>query len=79
MPGAPVLLFFTGKPHNVIWCAVQNAAQLFQRDKGDVTVLFQSVKGFVVDARFDKAILRYAFLFHRVPQWAVINNNNHHL
>lgn len=68
------LFFVINEFNNIIWRAVENVAQLFKRKKSYIFSFLQGVKRFVINPRFQKIILRYIFLFHRLPQWIVADH-----
>ena len=60
--------------HYIVGCASDDRAQLFQREHGDVLVLLEGVKRLVVDPMVQQIVLRDAFVFHGLPQWAVVDH-----
>lgn len=68
-----------GEADDVIGGAADNAAELFQRDHGDVAALFQSVQRLVIHAALQQLVLGDATALHSFPQGAVIKHHGHHL
>ncbi len=68
----PVLTAAQGGPlfyklYDIVWRTPNNVTQLFQGEHGDIFVLFQRIKGFVVNARLQKLVLGYTACLHRFP------------
>ena len=73
--GDPVLFL---EADHVIGRTAHDAAELFQRDHGDVLVLLQGIQRLVVDAALEKLVLGHAIFAHGIPQWTIIKNGVHH-
>lgn len=65
--------------YNIVWGASDDVAKLFQRKQGNVLVLFESIKRFVVDAILQELVLCDIAFLHCLPQWAEINHAAYHL
>ena len=74
--GDPVLFL---EADHVIGRTAHDAAELFQRDHGDVAALFQSVQRLVIHAALQQLVLGDATALHSFPQGAVIKPHGHHL
>ena len=72
--GDPVLFL---EADHVIGRTAHDAAELFQRDHGDVLVLLQGIQRLVVDAALEKLVLGHAIFAHGIPQWTIIKNGVH--
>ena len=64
---------------DIVGGAADDAAELFQRDHGDVAALFQSVQRLVIHAALQQLVLGDATALHSFPQGAVIKHHGHHL
>ena len=53
--------------NNVIWCTSNDFTELFQCGDCNVTILFQRIQRFIVNAAFDQMILRHLLFFHGFP------------
>lgn len=71
---SPALFF---ERYNVVGRTVKNITQLFQREQGDVLILFQRVQSLVVNAGLQQLILRYMTCLHRLPKRPIVDNLNH--
>lgn len=58
---------FVGKAYDIVWRTVQNTAQLFQGQHGDIPALFQGIQRLVVDPLLEQSILADLSALHRCP------------
>ena len=62
------------KADDLIWGAVQNSAELFKRQHGDVAVLLQRIQRMVINAAPQELILRNISILHGRPERAVVDH-----
>ena len=69
-----MLVIIVQKPNYIVWCTVQDPAELFQSQKGDVVSFSESVQCAVVDSLFHQPVLGKSAGFHGIPQRTVIDH-----